>query len=136
MRHFLVRLVLNALALLVIAHFVPGIGVGAVSAVVAALVLGAVNAVVRPVLVIFTLPITIVSLGLFLLVINAAMFGLAALLVPGFTVHGFGAALIGSVLYSIAGWATNHYIRDDAPRLRGRGQPQIIEGQAYRPYDS
>lgn len=136
MRNFLVRLALNALALLVIAHIVPGIAVGAVSALVAALVLGAVNAVVRPILVVLTLPITVVTLGLFLLVINAAMFGLAALLVPGFTVHGFGAALVGSVLYSLAGWATNHYVRDDAPRLRARQRPIVIEGQAYHQHDS
>ena len=136
MRNFLVRLALNALALFVIAHIVPGISVGVVSALVAALVLGAVNAVVRPVLVILTLPVTLLSLGLFLLVINAAMFGLAAALVPGFVVHGFGAALAGSVLYSIAGWATNHYIHDDAPRLRGGRRPNVIEGQVYRTYDS
>jgi putative membrane protein len=130
-RNFLIRLALNAIALLVIAKLVPGINVGAVSAVFAALVLGAVNAVVRPILIVLTLPVTILSLGLFLLVINAAMFGLAAWLVPGFVVHGFGAALVGSVLYSIAGWVTNHYIHEERPQLTGRHRPTTIEGQAY-----
>lgn len=131
MRNFLIRLALNAIALLVIAKLVPGINVEPIWAVVAALVLGAVNAVVRPILIVLTLPVTILSLGLFLLVINAAMFRLAAWLVPGFVVHGFGAALVGSVLYSIAGWVTNHYIHDERPQLVGRHRPTTIEGQAY-----
>lgn len=128
MRTFLLRLVLNALALMVIAYVVPGIQVGLVSALVAALVLGAVNAVVRPVLIVLTLPVTILSLGLFLFVINAATFGLAAFLVPGFHVHGFAAALAGSILYWLAGWATNHLVHDDRPRLQGRRGPSVIEG--------
>ena len=128
MRTFVLRLALNALALLVIAHVVPGIHVGLIAALVAALVLGAVNAVVRPVLILLTLPVTIVTLGLFLLVINAAMFGLVAWLVPGFVVHGFGAALLGSILYWIAGWITSHFIHDGR-RLRGRPGVNVIEGQ-------
>jgi putative membrane protein len=76
----------------------------------AALVLGFVNAVVRPVLVLLTLPITIVSLGLFLLVLNAAMLGLAALIVPGFLVDGFWTALLGAVIVSLTGIVANWYI--------------------------
>jgi putative membrane protein len=129
MRTFVLRLALNALALLVIANVVPGIHVGPLSALVAALVLGAVNAVVRPVLVLLTLPVTIVTLGLFLLIVNAATFGLAAWLVPGFAVNGFGAALLGSILYSIAGWITSHFIHGDRRRLRGRHRIDVIEGQ-------
>jgi putative membrane protein len=131
MRTFVLRLALNALALLVIANVVPGgaIHVGLLSALVAALVLGAVNAVVRPVLVLLTLPVTIVTLGLFLLIINAATFGLAAWLVPGFAVNGFGAALLGSILYSIAGWITSHFIHGGRRRLRGRQRIDVIEGQ-------
>jgi putative membrane protein len=128
MRHFWIRLLLNAIALWIIAHVVPGIHAGFISALVGALVLGAVNAVVRPILILLTLPVTILSLGLFLLVINAAMFGLAALVVPGFTVHGFWAALAGSILYSVAGWATSHFLHDDNERLRGRGRVTAIEG--------
>ena len=111
MQHFLLRLVLNVVALTVIAYVVPNISVsGPLAALTAAVVLGVVNAVVRPILVLLTFPVTLVTLGLFLLVINAAMFGLAAALVPGFRVNGFGAALIGSILYSIAGWLTSRYI--------------------------
>lgn len=128
MKSFLLRLAINAVALWIIAHVVPGIHVGAVSAIVAALVLGAVNAVVRPLLIILTLPVTILSLGLFLFVINAATFGLAAWLVPGFQVHGFGAALIGSILYWLAGWATSHYLHEDRARVQGRSGPTVIEG--------
>ncbi len=111
MQRFLLRLILNVIALMVIAYLVPGISVrGLGAAILAALVLGLVNAVVRPILVLLTLPVTLVTLGLFLLIINAAMFGLAAALVPGFHVNGFGAALVGSVLYSIAGWLTSRYL--------------------------
>src|SRR5262245_14737807 len=106
---FLVRLVLHALSLIVIAYVVPGIEVTLLAAIIAALILGIINAVIRPLLVILTLPVTVISLGLFLLVINAALFGLAALLVPGFQVHTFTAAVIGSVLYWLASWAI-HYV--------------------------
>jgi putative membrane protein len=129
MRTFLLRLALNALALLAIAYVVPGIHVGLISALVAALVLGAVNAVVRPVLILLTLPVTIVTLGLFLLVINAAMFGLVAWLVPGFVVHGFGAALVGSILYWLAGWITSHFVHNGRRRLHGHHRVKVIEGQ-------
>jgi putative membrane protein len=128
MRTFVLRLALNALALLVIANVVPGIHVEPLSALVAALVLGAVNAVVRPVLILLTLPVTIVTLGLFLLIINAATFGLAAWLVPDFAVNGFEAALLGSILYSIAGWITSHFIHGGRRRLRGRHRVDVIEG--------
>jgi putative membrane protein len=129
MRTFLLRLVLNTVALLVIANVVPGIHVGPLSALVGALVLGAVNAVVRPVLILFTLPVTIVTLGLFLLIINAATFALTAWLVPGFVVHGFGAALVGSILYSMAGWITSHFIHGGRRLLRDRHHVDVIEGQ-------
>ncbi len=112
MGRLLLRLALNAVALLIIAYLVPGIHVSSFGvALIAALVLGVVSAVLRPLLVLLTLPVTFVTLGLFLLVINAALFGLAALLVPGFTVSGFRAALIGSILYSIAGWVTSLLLR-------------------------
>ena len=127
MFRFLLRLALNAIALLIIARVVPGISVEPVSAVIAALVLGALNAVMRPVLILLTLPVTILTLGLFLFVVNAAVFGLAAWLVPGFAVHGFGAALFGSILYTIAGWLTSHFVRDDHPRIRTYQRVTYIE---------
>ena len=98
----LLRWLLNAGALLLVAYLYPGVQVqDFVAALVAALVLGLVNAVVRPLLVILTLPVTLLTLGLFLFVINAFLFWLVAELVKGFTVSGFGGALIGSVLYSL-----------------------------------
>ncbi len=113
MIRFLVRWVLSALALILIAYLVPGIHVTFVAALIAALVMGIINALIRPLLVILTLPITVITLGLFLLVVNAALFGLAALLVPDFKVDGFVPALIGSVLYWLASWAIHALIKHD-----------------------
>jgi putative membrane protein len=102
MTSLLVRWVLSALALLAVAYLYPGVHVDSfLAAAVAALVLGLVNAVIRPVLVVLTLPVTIVTLGLFLFVINAALFWFVAQLVKGFAVEGFLAALVGSILYSL-----------------------------------
>lgn len=98
----LARWVINAAALLLVAYLYPGVQVeGFVPALAAALVLGLVNAVIRPILVILTLPATLLTLGLFLFVINALLFWLVAEVVRGFTVTGFGAALLGSILYSV-----------------------------------
>lgn len=108
MTSLLLRWLLSALALLAVAYIYPGVKVESFfAAAVAALVLGLVNALVRPVLVILTLPVTIVTLGLFLFVINALLFWAVASVVPGFTVTGFGAALLGSILYSVASLAIN-----------------------------
>jgi putative membrane protein len=98
-RHLIVHLLTTALLLWLVSYFVHGIhfsGFGA--AVLAALVLGIVNALVRPILVIITLPITLLTLGLFLIVVNALMLMLTGALVPGFTVSGFTAALLGGLL--------------------------------------
>ncbi len=76
----------------------------------AALVLGIVNAIVRPVLLLLTLPITVVTLGLFLLVLNGAMLGLAALLVPGFVIQGFWTALFGALIVSLTGMVANWFV--------------------------
>jgi putative membrane protein len=96
------RWIINAAALLLVAYLYPGVAVESfAAALIAALVLGLVNAVIRPLLVILTLPVTLITLGLFLFVINALCFWLVAEVVKGFTVSGFGAALIGSILYSI-----------------------------------
>lgn len=99
MLRLLLRWVLSALAFVLIAYIVPGIHVTWGAAIVAAIVAGVLNVLVRPILVLLTLPISVLTLGLFLLVINAAIFGLTALLVPGFKVDGFVPALIGAVLY-------------------------------------
>ncbi len=98
----IIKALVTALALMLVARFIPGIAIDSfVTALVAALVLGALNLTVKPVLTILTLPITILTLGLFLFVLNAAMFGLAAWLLPGFTVAGFLPALVGSVLVAV-----------------------------------
>lgn len=99
---FIIHLLITAGLLLAIARLVDGIEVeSGAAALWGALVLGLANAIVRPVLVFLTLPLTILTLGLFLLVVNAAMFGLAAALVSGFRVRSFWAALLGSVLLSV-----------------------------------
>jgi putative membrane protein len=95
---------LSAAALLAIAHFYSGVEVKSfVVALIAAFVIGLLNTIVRPILVFFTLPVTVVTLGLFLFIINALMFWAAAGLLDGIKVNGFVAALIGSLLYSVAG---------------------------------
>ena len=100
----IVRWLLLAAALLLVAHLSPGVSVNSFgAALVAALVLGLLNILVRPLLVLLTLPVTVLTLGLFLFVINALMFWAAAGVLDGFNVNGFAAALIGSVIYSLCG---------------------------------
>jgi putative membrane protein len=100
----LVRWLLLAAALLLVAHVYPGVTVRSFgSAMVAALVIGLFNTLLRPILVLLTLPVTVVTLGLFLFVINALMFYFAASVLNGFEVNGFVAALIGSLIYSACG---------------------------------
>jgi putative membrane protein len=97
----LVKWLLSAVALLAVANLYGGVMVSSFgAAMIAALVMGLLNAVVRPILIILTLPLTLVTLGLFLFVINAAMFWSAAAVLDGFQVQGFGAALIGSLIYT------------------------------------
>jgi putative membrane protein len=100
----LLRWFLLAAALLLVAHLYPGVTVASFgSALMAAFVLGLLNTLVRPLLVLLTLPVTVLTLGLFLFVINAAMFWSAAELLNGLSVTGFGAALVGSLIYSLCG---------------------------------
>ena len=108
---FLVRLAIAALGLCLAQKIVPGIEiVGTGTLIAAALLLGIVNAMVRPLAILLTLPITVLTLGLFLLVVNAAMFGLVALLLDGFHVAGFGAALLGSIVVGLTGWVASWYV--------------------------
>lgn len=100
----IVRWLLLAAALLLVANLYGGVAVASFgAALIAAFVLGLLNTLVRPVLVLLTLPVTLLTLGLFLFVINALMFWAAASVLEGFTVNGFGAALIGSLIYSLCG---------------------------------
>jgi putative membrane protein len=99
-----IRWLLLAAALLLVAQIYPGVVVASFgSAMIAALVLGLFNTLLRPILVLLTLPVTVLTLGLFLFVINALMFYFAASVLQGFHVTGFVAALIGSLLYSLCG---------------------------------
>ncbi len=102
---FLIRLVVNAIALLIVANVIGGIHVnGIAGALVAALVLGIVNAILKPILVILTLPVEILTLGLFTLVINALLFWLVGALHVGLWVDGFWSAFWGALVLSIVSW--------------------------------
>lgn len=106
--------VINALALLLVAYLLNGIHVsGFTSVLIAALVLGLVNTLIRPILVILTLPVTILTLGLFIFIINALLFMFVGNVLAGFHVAGFGAALLGSVLYSVISWLLSSLLLRD-----------------------
>ena len=104
MAKLILKWLLCAAALVLVANIYPGVEVKSfVSALVAALVIGLFNVVLRPVLVVLTLPVTLITLGLFLFVINALLFWAAGEVLSGFQVHGFLAALLGSLIYSVLG---------------------------------
>ena len=117
---FFIRVLINALAIYFTAAIVPGIELsGAMAALGAGLVLGLVNAVVRPILILLTLPFTLLTLGLFLFVLNGLCLWLTSLLVKGFEVHGFWAAVFGSILVSVVSWLLTTSVSD-------RGQIVVI----------
>lgn len=106
MSSFLFRAIVAAAGLWIAAWLIPGLRVhDGVSLALAALLLGVVNAVIKPVVVVLTFPLTLLSLGLFLLVVNAAMLGLVGALLPGFDVDGFWPAVFGSIVISLTSWA-------------------------------
>ena len=97
---------LNALALIAVANFVPGIHVdGFTEAFVAAFILGLVNTLIRPIFLVLTLPVTLLTLGLFIFVVNGLMFWFAGSILRGFVVDSFWSGVFGAVLYSIFSWA-------------------------------
>lgn len=105
MSRFLFHWLIVAVALALTAYLLPGVTIASpLSLAIAALVLGFINAVVRPLLILLTLPITILTLGLFLLVVNGLAFALAAALVPGFSVAGIGWGILGALLVSVVSW--------------------------------
>lgn len=111
---FLIHSVVLAIALWITAAVVPGITVISWPALaIAALVLAVVNAIVRPILVILTLPITVLTLGLFYLVVNGLAFGLAAALVPGFQIASWTAAILGALLTSVLSWFIGIFVKRD-----------------------
>jgi len=128
---FLARLFVVALGLWLASELVPGIEVrGGWTLVGAATLLGVVNAVVRPVLVVLTLPITILTLGLFLLVINAATLGLVAAMFSGFVINGFWSAVLGALVVSLTGWLASWFIGP-----RGRVEMLAQHGRGSRGWE-
>ena len=109
---FLVHWLVVAVALWLTTQFVSGITISSWTALaIAALVLGFVNVIVRPILVILTLPITVLTLGLFYLVVNALAFGLAAALVPGFSIASTTAAILGALATSVISWFIGIFVK-------------------------
>ncbi len=110
---FLLRVVINAAAIYFIAAILPGIEItGVLAALGAGLVLGLVNAVVRPILIVLTLPATVLTLGLFLLVLNGLCLWLTSLVVEGFHVTGFWPAVFGALLVSVVSWLLTTFVSD------------------------
>lgn len=115
MPRFILTWLLTALALIITANLIPGIRITSFpDALVAVVIMGLVNAIVRPILVLLTLPLTILSLGLFLLVINAISLLLVAYLTPsGFEIDGFFPALLGSIVLSLVSGLLNQFAKKD-----------------------
>jgi len=122
MNGLILRTLITMLGLFLASSLVPGVAInGTGTFILAAILLGLVNAVVRPIAFLMTLPITMLTLGLFLFVINAAMFGLVAAMLEGFSVAGFWAAIFGSIIVSITATIASWYIGPD-----GRVQVYVI----------
>jgi putative membrane protein len=116
---FLLRVLLNGVAIMAAAWCVPGVRLtGPLPAFAGGLILGFVNALVRPVLLLLTLPFTLLTLGLFIFVVNAICFALTAGLVPGFEIDGVFAAFFGSLVVTIVSWVLNALLADKEERRR------------------
>lgn len=123
MPRFLIHWFVIAISLALAAYLVPGVHVGSFAALaVGSLVLGIVNALVRPVLAFLTFPITLVTLGLFYLVVNAICFGLAAFLVPGFSASGLIPAILGALVVSVASWVMGGLLGEDGKRAKSKSR--------------
>ena len=111
MRGFIYRLVITALGLWAAATIVPGVTiVGVGTLLLAALLLGIVNAIIRPIILILTLPLTVLTLGLFILVVNGISLALVAWVLPGFTVAGLVPAVLGSIVVGLTSWFASTFI--------------------------
>lgn len=107
----IIRWIISAFTIIIVSYIVPGIHVASFwSALLVALVLGLLNAVVRPIIILLTLPVTIITLGLFVFVINALLLLLVNAVIKGFTVDGFLPALLGAVVIWFIGWVVNTYV--------------------------
>jgi len=122
MRGIILRTIINALGLWLATYLVPGVNAASTGALIwAAIALGLINAFVRPVLVLLTLPITILTLGVFLLLLNAAMLNLAGWFVDGFEVVGFWSAVFGAIVVSLVSVLCSHFIGP-----RGRYEVMVV----------
>lgn len=111
MRGFLVRLLITALGLWVADRLLPGIEItGTGALLVSALLLGIVNAVIRPIILILTLPLTVLTLGLFVLIVNGISLAIAAWLVPGFHIAGLWPATLGALIVGVTGWLASAFV--------------------------
>jgi putative membrane protein len=119
----LARMLLNGIAIIIAAYFVPGVSVaGPGTALVAGALLGIVNGLIRPILILLTLPLTLVTLGLFIFVVNALCLGATAALVPGFGLASFWAALFGALVVSVVSWMLNGLLLDPIGRADMRNR--------------
>ncbi|MFA6588358.1 MAG: phage holin family protein [Patescibacteria group bacterium] len=115
----LIRWFINALIVILVTYIVPGISVKSFyTALIVALILGILNAIIRPILVILTLPINLLTLGLFTLIINAVLFWLVSTIVKGFTVEGFGPAFLGALVLWLFSFLTNAVFKAAKPIKR------------------
>ena len=114
MLRFIVQFLVTAAGLWLASRIVPGVGFSDTgSLLLATILLGIANAVVRPILVVLTFPITVITLGLFLLVVNAATIGLVAVLLNGFVVNGLGAGIGAAIVTGVISWLAGAFIGDD-----------------------
>jgi putative membrane protein len=132
MKGLLFRLVITALGLWAAATIVPGMTItGVGTLIVAALLLGLVNAFIRPVLLILTLPLTLLTLGLFIFVVNGISLALVAWLMPGFTLSGLGAAILGSIVVGLTSWFASAFVGSSG-RIERIERAQRIETTGRR----
>ena len=118
--YLLARWLVNALALLGATYLVPGISISSFyTALMVALILGLINAVIRPILLVLTLPINILTLGLFTFVINGLLFWFVSTFIKGFMVSGFLSAVVGALVVSVLSWWGNKFLLSTTERSRG-----------------
>ncbi len=133
MLSFLVRWLVNIAALFIVIHTIAGVGAANSNVVIiAALIIGLLNAFLKPVLILLTLPINIFSLGFFTLIINAFMFYLASMFVPGFTVSGFWSAFCASLLFSVLSFILNLLF---TPRVGFKLSSSFMKAPVRKTYD-
>lgn len=127
MKAFLIRWLVTTLAVFLAAKIMPGIGYDSIGTLLAAsLLLGIVNALIRPVLMLFSLPLILLTLGFFILVLNALMLELVGKLIPGFQVEGFWAAFFGSIFIGIISWVLNGFFRGKDGKIQVITRTRVV----------